>query len=238
MKSFLLSLLLIHGIHAFSVISINLIIKRTVEESLISFIKLPNVHNLKVKNSSNYLILNYLDEPLPKAKLDFKIPSNQILIKNDDNKVINFLSNKEETIEDIENSQNKYLEQYNSFYTIYETIKNNKKPIMIISKKKGSKYLYLIKSRNEYIMKYTFDYNNKRHKYYFDILAEPIDNYETSWEISALIKDYSPTKTLALIGFYIKNWIEHNIYNNNSNNFYKRYIILYYFLNLQQGFKE
>jgi hypothetical protein len=237
MKSILL-LLFISGIQAFSVISINLIIKRTVEESLISFIKLPHIQNLKIKNSSNYLILNYLDEPLPKTKLDFKLPSNQILIKDDDNKVLNFLSNKEETIEEIENSQNKYLEQYNSFYTIYETIKNNKKPIMIISKKKDSKYLYLIKSKNEYIMKYTFNYNNKHHKYYFDILAQPIDNYETSWEISALIKDYSPNKTLALIGFYIKNWIELNIYNNHLNSFYKRYIILYYFLNLQQGFKE
>lgn len=236
MKSILLSLLFIQGVQAFSVISINLIIKRTVEDSLISFIKLPNIHNLKVKNSSNYLILNYLDEPQQKSKLDFKLHSDQILVKDNNNKVLNFLSNKEEAIEDIENSQNKYLEQYNSFYTIYETIKNNKKPIMIINKKKGSKYLYLIKSKNEYIMKYTFDYNNKRHKYYFDILAEPIDNYETSWEISALIKDYSPNKTLALIGFYIKNWIEHNIYNNHINSFYKRYIILYYFLNLQDGY--
>lgn len=233
MKLILLSLLFLQGIQAFSVISINLIIKRTVEESLISFIKLPNIQNLKVKNSDNYLILNYLDEPPPKSKLDFKLSNEQILVKDDNNKVLNFISNKDETIEEIENSQNKYLEQYNSFYNIYETVKNNKKPIIIINKKKGSKYLYLIKSKNEYIMKYTFDYNNKRHKYYFDILATPLDNYETSWEVSALIKDYSPSKTLALIGFYIKNWIEHNIYNNKTNHFYKRYLILYYFLNLQ-----
>jgi len=232
--SLLLLPLFIHGINAFSVISINLIIKKTVEESLISFIKLPHIHNLKVKNHSKYLVLNYLDEPQQKTKLDYKIFTDQILIKDEDNKVLNFISNKDETFEEIENSQNKFLEQYNYFYEIYETIKNNNKPIIIINKKKGSKYLYLIKSKHDYIMKYTFDYNNKYYKYYFDILATPIDNYETSWEISALINDYSPNKSLALIGFYIKNWIEHNIYNNYKfNNFYKRYIILYYFLNIQ-----
>ena len=89
----------------------------------------------------------------------------------------------------------------------------------------NSKYLYLIKSKNEYVMRYTFDYNNHRYKYYFNINAKPIDNYETSWEISALVKDYSATKTLAIIGYYVKNWIEHNIYNNNSNNFYIWYYI-------------
>ena len=202
MKLFLFALLFIHNIQAFNIVSINLIIKRNIENSLISFIKLPNVNNVKVKNTDNYLILKFLDN-------DNKLQINPVLIKSIDDKVINFVSN-----------------------DIYETVKNNKKPLMIISKNKDSKYLYLIKSKNEYVMKYTFDYNNKRHKYYFDVLAKSIDKYETLWEVSALIKDYSPYKTLEMIGFYIKNWIEHNIYNNTNNNLYKKYIILYYFLNL------
>ena len=219
--------------YSFNVISINLLIKKSLQDSLISFIKLPYIHNLKIKNHTKYLILEYIDDPkkTKDEKLIIKKNINLIEIKDERNNVINLLNNnKIDGVEFMENDQN------DSFFNVYDTIKNNNKPLIIINKKNrnniNSKYLYLIKSKNQYIIRYSFDYNNKRHKYYFDIEATSIDNYETNWEISAFIKDYSINKTLAIIGFYIKNWIEHNIYNNiDNNNFYKKYLVLYYFLN-------
>lgn len=237
LKSLLFNLTIISTL-AFNIVNINLIIKKSLEESLIGFIKLPYIHNLKIRNSSNYLVLNYLDDPKKKFidKIDNRLFRGSIYVKDDDNKVINFIKNdngKDESISGVEFVEQ---DQNNSFFNVYETIKNNKKPLIIINKKDrnniNSKYLYLIKSKNEYVMRYTFDYNNHRYKYYFNINAKPIDNYETSWEISALVKDYSATKTLAIIGYYVKNWIEHNIYNNlDTNAFYKRYLVLYFFLN-------
>lgn len=227
---------IINYTYCFNVISINLLIKKSLEDSLISFIKLPYIHNLKIKNHTNYLILNYLDDPKKKTveKLDVKLRTNIIQIKDDNNQVVNIIDNDRnpfiQGVEVVEEDQN------NSFYNVYDIIKNNKKPLIIINKKNRNninhKYLYMIKSKNEYLMRYSFDYNNRQYKYYFDILANSIDNYETSWEISAFIKDYSVNKALTLIGLYVKNWIEHNIYNNlDTNGFYKRYLVLYYFLN-------
>jgi len=223
---------------AFNVVNINLLIKKPLEDSLIGFIKLPYIHNLKIKNNTKYLILNYLDDPKNKFidKLDNTLYKGYISVKDDDNKIINFIENnngKDETIKGVEYVEQ---EQNNSFFNVYETIKNNKKPLIIINKKNrnniNSKYLYLIKSKYEYVMRYSFDYNNHRYKYYFNIDAKPIDNYETLWDISAFVKDYSTIKTLSIIGYYVKNWIEHNIYNNmDFNNFYKRYLVLYFFLN-------
>jgi len=222
--------------NCFNVISINLLIKRSLEDSLINFIKLPYIHNLRIKNHTKYLILDYLDDPKKKTieKIDVKLRTNIIKIKDDDNKVINIIDNDKnpfiEGVEVIEPDQN------TSFYNVYDIIKNNKKPLIIINKKNRNninyKYLYMIKSKNEYLLRYSFNYNNRQYKYYFDIVANSIDNYETSWEIAAFIKDYTVNKTLALIGLYVKNWIEHNIYNNlDTNGFYKRYLVLYYFLN-------
>jgi hypothetical protein len=198
---------------------------------------LPYIHNLKIKNHTKYLILDYLDDPKKKLNEKIDITNNNnnfnrlIEVKDDNSNSMNILTTKIiDGVEIVEQDQN------NSFFNVYDTIKNNKKPLIIINRKNrnniNSKYLYLIKSKNEYVMRYTFDYNNHRYKYYFNINAKPIDNYETSWEISALVKDYSATKTLAIIGYYVKNWIEHNIYNNmDMNGFYKRYLVLYFFLN-------
>lgn len=206
-RLFLLAILSSYS-NAFNLININLLIKKSVHDSLISFIKLPNIYNLKVKNHSSYLILKYLDEP-PK--------------KNEMNAVIDKMK-----IDNYKNDE--------SLLNVYDIIKSNVKPLIILNKSNKNnmnhKYLYLIKSKNEYLVRYTFDYNNKKYKYYFDIKANAIDKYETSWEISALIADYSISKSLTMISFYVKNWIENNIYNNIDNNsFYKRYLVLYYFLN-------
>ncbi len=233
----LLTLSAINICNSFNVVSINLLLKKSLEDSLISFIKLPYIHNLKIKNHTKYLILDYLDDPKKKLneKIDMTNNNNNfnrlIEVKDDNSNSMNILTTKIiDGVEIVEQDQN------NSFFNVYDTIKNNKKPLIIINRKNrnniNSKYLYLIKSRNDYMMKYSFDYNNRRYKYYFDIQATPIDNYETTWEISAFIKDYSVNKTLALIGFYVKNWIEHNVYNNlDTNAFYKRYLVLYFFLN-------
>lgn len=222
--------------NAFNVISINLLIKKSVQDSLISFIKLPNIYNLKIKNHSSYLILKYLDEP-PKKPIDlieneFK---NELIKVNDmNNEVMNVVIDKMKfNYEVIDNNNYK---NDDSLLNVYDIIKTNVKPLIIINKSNKNnmnhKYLYLIKSKNEYLVRYTFDYNKKKYKYYFDITASPIDKYETSWEISALIADYSISKSLTMIGFYVKNWIENNIYNNiDKNSFYKRYLVLYYFLN-------
>jgi len=231
----LLLLIIINYINAYNIVSINLLLKKSMEDSLISFIKLPYIHNLKIKNHSNYLILNYLDIPKKKTNLNIQLLPNLIKITDINDKIINDIRINNDHYNELINDDDK--RKTDSFLNIYDTIKNNKKQLVIINKNNknnmNSKYLYLIKSKNEYLVRYTFDYNKKRYKYYFDIRATPIDKYETSWEISAKVTDYSVDKSLAMIGFYIKNWIENNIYNNlDTNGFYKRYLILYYFLNI------
>ncbi len=173
--------------------------------------------------------------PKKKTNLNIQLLSNLIKITDINDKVINDIRINNYHYNELINDDNEI--KTNSFLNIYDTIKNNKKQLVIINKNNknnmNSKYLYLIKSKNEYLVRYTFDYNKKRYKYYFDIRATPVDKYETSWEISAKVTDYSVDKSLAMIGFYIKNWIENNIYNNlDTNGFYKRYLILYYFLNI------
>jgi len=213
----LLLLIIINYINAYNIVSINLLLKKSMEDSLISFIKLPYIHNLKIKNHSNYLILNYLDIPKKKTNLNIQLLPNLIKITDINDKIINDIRINNDHYNELINDDDK--RKTDSFLNIYDTIKNNKKQLVIINKNNknnmNSKYLYLIKSKNEYLVRYTFDYNKKRYKYYFDIRATPVDKYETSWEISAKVTDYSVDKSLAMIGFYIKNWIENNIYNNN-----------------------
>ncbi len=62
----LLTLSAINICNSFNVVSINLLLKKSLEDSLISFIKLPYIHNLKIKNHTKYLILDYLDDPKKK----------------------------------------------------------------------------------------------------------------------------------------------------------------------------
>ena len=83
-------------------------------------------------------------------------------------------------------------------------------------------------------MKYKFDYNNKKHKYILNISAYEYDKYETLWDISAIIIKQEDTDKLIMTGYLIKNWIDYLIYQENTiNDTLKKYIILYYFLNIK-----
>lgn len=225
MKVFLLILLSLLT-EAYKVININTLIKRPIEDSIISFIKINNLNNIRIKNHSSYLILKFSDEvnKKPVNKLSSDISNNLISIN--------------ESLIILLKPQVKKEEK--TFYDIYDIIKNNNKPLMIINDKNlnnlKSKYVYLIKSRTEYFIKYSFDYNNKKNKYYLDIIANPIDKYETLWDISAIIDDISSNDKLIMLGNNIKNWIEYQIYQLDTfNDLYKKYMILYYFLNIKSN---
>jgi len=185
-KIFKFILFLITVVNSYKIININTIIKRPIENTIISFIKIGNLDNLKIKNHTKYLVLKF--------------------------------GNK----------------NYNNPYNyLYNTIKNNNKPLLIINNKNinnlKSKYTYLIKNKNEYRMKYEFDYNNNKYKYYLNIMAKSIDRYETEWNITAIYFDKLINDKLI-----IKNWIEHLIYQSSIyNDIYKQYIILYFFLNIK-----
>jgi|688.fasta_scaffold147361_2 hypothetical protein len=194
MKLFKILLSVITIVNAYNVVNIKNLINRPIENSIISFIKIGNINNLKIKNHTNYLILNF----------------------NDD-------------------YNNVYLQKFNDCYDI---IKDNKKPLLIINNKNinnlKTKYTYIIKNKNDYYMKYTFDYNNKKYKYLLDISAYEYNKYETLWDISAIINTTKETDKLLMTGYLIKNWIDHIIYQeNNINDTLKKYIILYYFLNIK-----
>lgn len=223
MKVFLFILLSLLT-ESYKVININTLIKRPVEDSIISFIKINNLNNIRIKNHSSYLILKFSDEfnKKPVNKLTSDISNNLISIN--------------ESLIILLKPQVKKEEK--SFYDIYDIIKNNNKPLLIINKKNSynlkSKYVYLIKTKTEYIIKYSFDYNNKKNKYFLDIIANPIDKYETLWDISAIIDDINTNDKLIMLGYNIKNWIEYQIYQSDTfNDLYKKYMILYYFLNIK-----
>lgn len=228
MKSFLfaLSLLSLSLIDSYKVININTLIKRPIEDSIISFIKISNVNNIRIKNHSSYLVLKFSDEinKNPENKLKTNIKNNLLSI----NESLIILLKPQVRREEM------------SFYDIYDIIKNNNKPLLIINNKNSnnlkSKYVYLIKSKTEYIIKYSFDYNNNKNKYFLDIIANPLDKYETLWDISAIIDDKNTNDKLVMLGYNIKNWIEYQIYQSETfNDLYKKYMILYYFLNIKSN---
>ncbi len=124
----LLTLSAINICNSFNVVSINLLLKKSLEDSLISFIKLPYIHNLKIKNHTKYLILDYLDDPKKKLneKIDMTNNNNNfnrlIEVKDDNSNSMNILTTKIiDGVEIVEQDQN------NSFFNVYDTIKNNKK---------------------------------------------------------------------------------------------------------------
>lgn len=182
-------LLLLMTVNSYNIINIHMIIKRPLDYSLISLVKIGNINNLRVKNHTNYLILKYSDK--------------------------------------------KYNNSYNYIYNI---IKNNDKKLLIINDNDNnnikSKYTYLIKNRNEYLMKYEFNYNDKLHKYILDIRANKLDKYETEWNIKSYINEKIMSDKLVMSGYFIKNWINYLIYQNDRNEL-RKYIILYFFLNLK-----
>jgi len=128
----------------------------------------------------------------------------------------------------------KYDDNYHSLYNdhnnIFDIIKNNMKPILILYDKKimnttfKYKHTYLIKNRNNYIFKYNYIYNNEIHKYLFDIYAIEISKYETYWNITASF-NHRLREIIEFSKISIINWFCNSIDNNNKNYFYKKYIL-------------
>jgi len=215
--------------------NINTKINKSIDDSLIHFIKINNVNYLRIKNNHpKYLILKYFhDKPIEKdegnmekGRLMVNLP-NQIGIRNETEHIMNFISMiNHEVQEENEEESNKEIENKN--YGIYEIIRNNNKPILILYEKKNNglnfRHLYLIKYKYNYISKYSFDYRDNRYKYYFDIKATEINKYETNWNITARFR-YNPADIIEIYKNNIINWINYNIYNNLNNYYYKRYLL-------------
>lgn len=176
---------------------------------------------LTVVNSYNIInIQTIIKKPIENTLINFiKIGDfDNLKIKNHSNYLVLRFGNKN------------YRNSYNKIYNI---IKNNNKPLLIINNKNTnnlpSKYTYLIKNKNEYLMKYKFDFNNKKYKYFLNISAQSIDKYETKWNITALFYEKMFNDKIM-----IKNWIEYLIYETNIyDDVYKQYIFLYFFLNIK-----
>jgi hypothetical protein len=222
------------------------VIRKSLDDSLINFIKINNVNYLRVKNTHpKYLILKYFhDKPVEKdeSKLIINLPS-QIIIRNETEHIINFIS----SISNHNNNDNKEIEEKeqdekeyeNKNYDIYELIRKNEKQILILYERKNSelnfKHLYLIKDKYNYVYKYGFNYNNNKYKYFFDIKASEITKYETMWNITSRFR-YNPTDITEIYKTNIINWIKFNIYNNVNNYYYKRYL-LYKDLNREDNYE-
>lgn len=114
-------------------------------------------------------------------------------------------------------------------YSIYNYIKDNKKPLILISTEKNKKYTYLIKDENNIKCKYELNYNDKYYKYLLDITSNKIDDKQTFWNIEAKVNEISNFK---LIIYQLMNWINFIINTNIKNYYLKKYIIIGYLLNL------
>ena len=97
-------------------------IHKSTFDSIINFIKINNINNLKIKEHSKYLILNYNENlKIKEPKINNTSENSLITITNDKiylNDEFEFLNNDDEIInkEDL---------------SIYEKIISNKKPILI-----------------------------------------------------------------------------------------------------------
>ena len=114
-------------------------------------------------------------------------------------------------------------------YSIYNYIKDNKKPLILISKEDDKKYSYLIKDDNKFKCKYELFYNQKHYRYLLDITSNKIDDKKTYWNIDARVNEIANFK---LIIYQLMNWINFIINTNIKNYYLKKYIIISYLLNL------
>jgi hypothetical protein len=226
----------------------NSIIRKPLEDSLIYFIKIHNVNYIKVRNNSNYLILKYYHEPnefnkkTNEKKLISNINNNLIVIKDDNKNNLNFIDEKNYhnylTLNDDDDNNNDFYSQTpniidddieNTNLKIYDLIRTNKKPLVIIYEKSNIyKYSYLIKNRTSYISKYILKYNKKNYKYSFIINASYVNKYETNWIIDAKF-NYRNESFINMTRNYIKDWILYNINGNVKNYFYKKYLLSNYY---------
>jgi hypothetical protein len=114
-------------------------------------------------------------------------------------------------------------------YSIYNYIKDNKKPLILISKENDKKYTYLIKDENKIKCKYELNYNKKNYRYLFDITSNKMEDRKTYWNIEVKVNEISNFK---LIIYQLMNWINYIININIKNYYFKKYIIMCYLLNL------
>jgi hypothetical protein len=207
-------------------------IHKSLTDSLINFIKINNINNLKIKENSKYLILNYKDEyKIENEKINVEISNNLLNITND--KI--YIKNELENYNNYDNNKNEDIKEDLS---IYERIIINKKPILIISEKNDEnknlkfKYRYLIKDKNNYTCSYLFRYNKKNYKYLFDIIGTEINRYETDWDITAKIR-LDKINTNKEMEINLLNWIKYNTNDNYNNNnyYYKKYLLINYYYN-------
>jgi len=205
------------------IIDFNTIINKPINEALIRFVKINDIHNYKIYNKTKYLIIKFDNKD--NSKLSITNNNLFIDIKDDDDNIINKLNNNPISIP----LNPIKLNNYN--FSIYNYIKNNNKPLLLISNEKDKKYSYFIKDYNNYICKYNFNYNNIYYRYIFEITSNKINDNETFWYIVAKINLISSFK---LIIFQLINWINFIINTNIKNYYFKKYIIMSYFLNIQK----
>ena len=114
-------------------------------------------------------------------------------------------------------------------YSVYNYIKNNNKPLILVNKEEDKKYSYLIKDNKNLKCKYHLNYNEKKYRYTFDITSNEINEKKTFWNVVANINEVS---NYNLIVFQLINWINYIINTNIKNYYLKKYIIMCYLLNL------
>jgi len=171
-KLFIVSSLLILETFNFKFFNFNLRIKKPIDSSIINFIKLNNINNIRIKNNEHYLILRYLHEP------------NEILFKNNDkdnkdNKNIKIIDNEFNDMINVVNYKNYNNDNkiYNNFYEIinknYEDYEKNE-------------------NENNNIINYNNEYYNKNSEKDNNVLMNIINfenNYETeNYNIYDIIK--------------------------------------------------
>ncbi len=113
--------------------------------------------------------------------------------------------------------------------SIFNYIKDNNKPLILISKEDDKKYSYLIKNNNEFKYKYDLNYNQKNYRYLFNITSNNIDERQTYWNIDAKVNEIA---NFNLIIYQIMNWFNFIINTNIKYYYLKKYIIISYLLNL------
>jgi hypothetical protein len=201
-----------------NMVNLNIFIRKPLQNTIINFIKINNVNNMKIKNTSNYLLLKYYD--------DFNNP-----LKKNNKKLYN-LKNISSYFEEELNEDINFADSKNKNNKIYELIKYNNKPIIIINEKKNNKYnmknIYLINNKTNYIYKYMIYEKNNLKKYKIDINAIEINKKETLWitniYYNSLLEYYLNIRIDTL-----NNWLVYILNNNNKNFYYKKYLLLNYF---------
>ena len=203
----------------------NTIIKRNINDTMIRFIKLNNINNYKICDKPNYLIIKFDRED--KSKIFIENPYEPINILNENDEIINSLKPLQSHSQSprIPIKSNKYD------YSIYNYIKMNKKPMIIISKEFNKTYLYHIIDKNNFVCTYRFKYNNNNYKYHMKVRADEISDNETFWYVDA---DVNLISNLRLLGIQLINWINYLIDNNMTNYYFKKYLISSYYLNLER----